>query len=556
MKRFLQRCLLFFLGATSLFAQLSVIGGKEYGLAASSVMWIPRGSALYLNPAEIGRIHQDEFLLNTNRFRSMSSMTGTFSIPFVGSFAGGVANQGPLTHYTFGYGRLLGRYHTIGGSIAVITPIEDGVRYSFGSAMHIPSSVQNSGIHAGVSIANLPNEAMINGGVAWWAVPDWFRMQVAAQNRIHRAIVYGGEFYISNDFSVLLGSRAMKTMHGGISYQTSSFTADLAAGPSGLSFSLNIILGETAWEKRGIAYEEGYNLFSEKRYNDALQKFLIALEYDEYDDDSYSMASNASSTMDTVEAFNLEKAISFRERHDYPSAIDAYLAALAANPSNVQAESLLSNTRNEFRAYVGLLIVSGDSLKSRKEIVKARKNYELALQFDPGNEIASARIDELDNLSKENVKSVLGRAQTLLNKKQFENAQKEFERILALEPKNAQAKAGLNKIKQQKKDEQYEAAKTALVEGRYFDALKMFLDLSGQNITYKDLPSYIDIARSKLQPQVERQFKSGLAHYANENYHEAIRIWDDALLIQPRHPGILEYRKRAEEKMKALEQLK
>lgn len=128
--------------------------------------------------------------------------------------------------------------------------------------------------------------------------------------------------------------------------------------------------------------------------------------------------------------------------------------------------------------------------------------------------------------------------------------------MLTLEPKNSRAKAGLTSITSRKKDEQFEEAKTALAEGRNLEALKMLLELSKQQTKYKDLNTFIDLAREQLMPIVERQFKNGLSYYAKEDYSKAIVIWDEALLINPRHTSILEYRKRAEEKLKALEQLK
>jgi len=541
---------------TAATAQTTIVGSKDYGLASSSVMWMPRGSSIFLNPAELGRLHQNEFLFNTNRFRSMASMTGAFSFPFMGTVAGGVSNQDSLTTYTLGYGRLLGSYHTFGLSASVISKIQSGFRYSAGTALHFPFSSENSGIHIGASAANLPKETILNGGIGLWLLTDWLRVQASAQNRIHRAMTYGAEFLASDDFSFLFGSRAFKKYYGGISYNNSTFTADLAAGPAGLTFSLNIIIGDAAEDQRSLSYEEGYNLYSEKRYSEALQKFLLAMEYDEYDDDSRMMVEDSRSMLDSVETTNMRQAKQFEERFDYPSAIHSYAAVIRANPSNTAAETLLVHARKKLGEFVSLLIVVGDSLKNRKEAAGARKNYELALKYDPGNDIASSRVDELENLSKENVKSILVRAQAMLNKKQFDNAQKEYERALSLEPNNSRAKAGLNAIQQKRNEEQVEVAKAVFDQGKYFDALVMMLELSKQNIKSRELESYIETAREKLQPEVEKRFKQGLAYYVSENYDHAITVWDNALLIQPRHAGMLEYRKRAEEKMKALEKLK
>jgi hypothetical protein len=47
-----------------------------------------------------------------------------------------------------------------------------------------------------------------------------------------------------------------------------------------------------------------------------------------------------------------------------------------------------------------------------------------------------------------------------------------------------------------------------------------------------------------------------LQFYIKEDFKSAIAAWDKVLMIQPEDSSTLEYRKRAEEKLKALEQFK
>lgn len=544
-----------FVSATTAQAQIQTVGGKDYGLASSSVMWLPRSGTLFLNPAELGRVHQSEFLLGTERLRRMASMSGTYAIPFIGTFAGGVANEDSLTRYSVGFGSLIGTYHTLGGSVSILSPIQDGFRFSLGGALHFPFSEQNSGVHAGIDFENMPKRMIVNAGAAYWVLPDIARVQAAVRSRMRQGLLLGTEVLVTNDLSVVAGSRAFRSIVGGLSYTASTFTVDLVGSTDGVSFSLNVILGESAEDSRSVAYEDGYNLFSEKRFSDARQKFLTALEYDEYDDDSRSMAHEAQYTMDSVESLGMQQAKTLEEKKDYPGAMAAYVSVLRANPSNKEADAHIAEIRQQTGLYVAQLISSGDSLKDRNEITRARRNYELALKYDPGNDDASSRIDELEDLSKENVKAILARAQSLLNRRQLDNAKKEYERILSLEPRNSRARAGLNAIEAKRRDEQFDLAKSAFHEGKYFEALAMFIELSKRNEKNKEIQSFIELTRAKLQPEVEKLFKMGLSLYAKEYYEDAISAWDKALLIQPRHAGILEYRKRAEEKKKAIEQL-
>ena len=102
MSRVLTVLILVQLIAPSVSAQSQVAGSKNYGLSGSSVMWLPRSAALFLNPAEIARLHQDEFLVTTHRVSTLPSLAGARFVPFVGTFAAGIANELDHDWYSFG----------------------------------------------------------------------------------------------------------------------------------------------------------------------------------------------------------------------------------------------------------------------------------------------------------------------------------------------------------------------------------------------------------------------------------------------------------------------
>ena len=151
-----------------------ITGSHDYSLGGSSVMWIPRPSALYLNPAEIGRLHQDEFFMSTNKLSNMASFSAAHFEPFLGTFAAGVANYGPVAHFSAGYARVWYQQHTAGGALNISPDAPEKVSLSLGAAAHFAdSSSRNSGLHAGVSLLNLaPNVRSstfgFNVGAAYW----------------------------------------------------------------------------------------------------------------------------------------------------------------------------------------------------------------------------------------------------------------------------------------------------------------------------------------------------------------------------------------------------
>jgi tetratricopeptide (TPR) repeat protein len=282
----------------------------------------------------------------------------------------------------------------------------------------------------------------------------------------------------------------------------------------------------------------------------------MAIEHDEYDEESRALAVECSRLVDSAVVVLLAQARNHEERRNFLAAMRTYAQVFRMAPERIETALKLKDVESRLGAYTQQLISAGDSLRQRKDNAKARRSYELALELDPSNETASARLDEMENLSRENVNAILSRARSLLSRSQLDEAQTEFERVLTIEPKNSQARAGLNTIGTRRVSAAFSQAKSLYDEGRYSQALPLLVEVVLKDERNSEARRYLDQARKILEPEVEKIFKMGLQMYVKEEYRAAIETWDKGLLIQPRHAATLEYRKRAEEKLKALEQLK
>ena len=226
------------------------------------------------------------------------------------------------------------------------------------------------------------------------------------------------------------------------------------------------------------------------------------------------------------------------------------------DPDNEIARENLNSVQPTMRSYIDQLIVSGDSLRDRKELDRARRSYEQAQELDPENDSLSARIASLQTIARDGVRSLLSRAKNQLERNQLDDAQRNYERVLASEPRNSQARQGLESVKVRRRDLEVERGKGLFALENYMEALTVFLDVLKQDERHREARSYVDRTRQILQPMVDNYFRTGLQHYTRENYKAALEEWDKGLLISPDHQGTLEYKKRAEEKLKALERLK
>lgn len=263
-------------------------GGKDFALGGSSVMWIPRSGALFLNPAELTRLRHGEFLFNTHRFTTLSSFAATYFEPFVGTFAAGIANYNTISQYTLGYAFSLGPNYGFGLALSGFRDAEEQFGLSTGGSVHFPSSLSpNSGFHLGLSVVNLSDVSdspffSANAGAAYWVLPDVLRLQGAFQRLQQKNYnLVGIEVFPAPWFSLLVGARSFKDATGGISFQVQQANVDFAAGKAGVTFSLNLRIGELASDLRARNYDLGEQAFEEKRFYDARRFFLRSHEYDQ-----------------------------------------------------------------------------------------------------------------------------------------------------------------------------------------------------------------------------------------------------------------------------------
>ncbi len=541
------------LAATALSQELET-GATDYALGNSSVMWLPRSTSLFQNPGELARLHQNEFYLSSGRFRDFNSMSSAFFLPRLGTVGLGVSPSGDSTKYSLGYGTLIGEYHDIGTAISVIPRVKAGLRFAFGGAIHLPTSVQNSGFHLGAAVTNLPQKAVINGGAAFWIVPDIARIQAATRSDVVRAEFLGVDVRILGGLGLQAGTRGFKKVLGGLTYETSYVVAAVGAGPEGISFGMNFRFGEAAAEVHDAARDDGEEAFKDGRYSEARESYLTAVRYDEYDDASRELASRCSTLTDSLVTVLLEKAHQDEAGRNFSGAMKSYAQIMRMDPRQSSAATDLANVQQKFRQYIQQLLATGDSLRDRHQIDEARKSYAVVLELEPNNDSATVRVGQLNALAKQNVRLTLSRAESLLRKDRLDDAEGEFRKVLADDPKNESARSGLRTIASRRLSAEIGRVRSVFKNKQYFDALQMLLDMIGRGEENREIKDLLEKTRNALKSETDRLFKLGLQFYIKEDFNSAIAEWDKVLMIAPSDSSTLEYKKRAEEKLKALEQ--
>lgn len=524
-------------------------------------MWLPRPGALFLNPAELGRIREGVFTLNTYRLSTLSSFAGAYFVPSAGTFAAGVSRFGSAHQYSVGYGGSWGRFAG-GMGFSGFKNTEESFGISFGGTWHAIGATVTDGLHAGFSVSNLSDATdsplfSVNAGAAYWVVPGVFRIQGAFQ---HTGVSDKGFVGLSvqplDMLSLTTGTRSFKEAMGGVSIQLPYVSIDVSFGKTGGFLSVNTALSEPAAATRDRNYKLGLLALDENRYRDSERYFRLAHLYDPAFTPAKTAADSVAMTLAEERTELLRKADGLFEAKRYVDASRTYALVLVMDPDHEYARERMREIQTLLASYFIEMIQTGDSLRARREIEQARKRYQQALDLDPGNDSLMARLAGLREMARENISTMLSRGRASLNRNQLDEAEREFEAVLAIDRQNSQARQGLATVRSQRTELLFEQGKNQLAEGKNMEALTTFLQVLERNPRHREASQYLERTRDGLKSEIETYFRAGLQHYTKDNYQAAIDEWDKVLLIDPNHQGTIEYRKRAEEKLKALQRLK
>jgi len=544
-------------------AQGTITGASDYALGGSSVMWIPNSGAIFLNPAEVSRVHQHEFIITGGRSFSLSSLTGNVFIPFVGTIAAGVGREPSETQYNLSYGRIFGRYHSAGVGFTYLEKNPDRSGVSLGLTLHFPSSsISLSGLHFGASVLNFAGDFdaeafSAQAGAAFWVAPRILRLQVAYGRRARAsAVSAGAELRLFSTFSLLVGTRKFSTFTGGIGFRHPYGSIEIAGGADGAVFTIKARIGDAATDQRDSYIRAGLGALENQSYYAARSYFLTAVEYDEYADEArrYSERSRDVARQSSSSAMN--EARSLEERGALQDAIAIYKEIAASDPNNTLARQRLRAAERKLESAVFLEIQTGDSLKALQRYESAKVSYERALAMDPENADVRFRLDSLNVILKDDISATLGRADAHLARGRYSQAEQEYEVVLRRDPGNSRAREGLATLRRIENQRLFESGKAAYEEGQYEQALPIFETVLRQDTRHAEAKRYLELTRKALTPVVDAHFRAGLQQYLVEHYEEALEEWRKALRIDPENEAILGYAQRAEEKIKALEKLK
>jgi tetratricopeptide (TPR) repeat protein len=304
---------------------------------------------------------------------------------------------------------------------------------------------------------------------------------------------------------------------------------------------------------RGLGY------YSQSNFVKAQEAFEEALRYDPHHAEAQSYVDKAQKGLEQqavrinrmmAEGLRLEK------RQQYLNAYKLYQQVLDLDPNRDEARLRKQSLQATIDNFAEEKMKAGERAFLRGDYERANREFQAVLTMMPNHQGAKSYRQRIEENKRGRVEEHMRNAMALFDAQEWRRAAVAFERVLEIDDNNklarrkrneALSKLGLNGLLAQGED--------YYNRGQFANAMEMFDRVLAQDPDNAQAKKYLDQAQRQLNYRVEQYFNRGLSHYANEDYDNAIREWNNALALNPNHAQSREYREQARLKQEALERL-
>lgn len=307
-------------------------------------------------------------------------------------------------------------------------------------------------------------------------------------------------------------------------------------------------------------YYTGLGYFSQRNYDKAEEEFRAALDIvphyndaQKYLDRIEEARKKNQSQIETL----LADAERFERRGSLRSAQIRYQKALDIEPGDPMVMQKLNSLNKRIKAYIKSQYRSGEREYRNRNYKSAANYFRAVLAINPGHTGARRYLRLISKASHGKTNAFVDRAKQQIAAGNLESAVALLDSALNSNPNLKEAQAlKAQTVKRMNSGQLVENAKSQYLSGNYLDALEALDQILKRDPTNKDALKYLHLCQAKLNDSVDDFFNRGIRYYTEEKYQLAIDEWNKALKINPYHKGSLEYKKRAQDRLEALNRLK
>ncbi len=312
-------------------------------------------------------------------------------------------------------------------------------------------------------------------------------------------------------------------------------------------------------EKVQEYYFTGLGYYTQKKYYDAEESFRKALGLDpnfleaaEYIERIVAERKESKQAVDHL----LLEARRREEASDWLKALQLYRQILEIEPDFAYARKRETEMQGRVNTYINQQYAKAEAAYAGGDPETARKLFRAILDIRPGHAGALRYLSELQPTAANKGQYFLDLARRSFAQGRWEATLTALDSLGRYDPDSAEIPTLRRKVHANLPVERLvQLGRTNYLSGRYFDALEVIAEALKKDPAHAEALSLETQCRNSVTRLVDEHFNRGLNFYTEEKYRAAIAEWDRALLINPDHRGSIEYKRRAQERLDALNQL-
>jgi len=548
-------------------SQYRHVSADDEALGRSSSAWQPSVGALFSNPACLSYVRQTECVISNYHLFQTTFFGASHFDPSIGTISfGGFRNTDSDRNEDI---IALGFAHEFFSSVSF--GLSTGAKkrdqtfiptFGAGFLFRPPTESIIRNLSLGAFLQNITFDAEHKepfGGIgaAYWLMSDRVRVQASCTaNSEDRSIQLGIEGRPLDWISLRVGTDRGKNFSGGIGLIFPFIHIDAAMDHTLLLVTFTPRLGAAWFEKRDAYFTGGVELYRQQRYRDAIEAFNLALMYDrDYSPArEYRSAAESDYRVKVEEYYERGQLLVIKER--YYDAIQMFRAALAINPHHDSSRVRLVAAEEKLHALVDTTFETGQRYWRQRQYRQAHAMFQRALEYDSTDEHAQEALAKIDSERTVVVDSLIHVGEMAMRQSLLETARNAFDKAAVIDPGNSQMGHRLSSLREKLSlRELIEEGKKQLALGKMQDALSAFKLVLERDPMNDEAKKYAAQCLASLRNTVDELYQNGQHAYSNEEYETAIDLFTRVLAIDPNHKTAQEYLQRANDKLKALEQL-
>jgi tetratricopeptide (TPR) repeat protein len=307
------------------------------------------------------------------------------------------------------------------------------------------------------------------------------------------------------------------------------------------------------------SYYEGLGFYSQKNWDPAEEAFKKALELrpDWAEAQSYLWHVRQQKNQAEEElGRRWKEAEALKAKGDWLAARRAYKAVLDIDAEHAGAKAGLDEAQAHLTVYVNQLYSRAEAMYRNGDTENAKRLFTELLEFNSNHAGARRYLEAITTSLSLPLQRLWERARAYANANDWSNCLQSVDSLLQAKPQMTEALQLRRRIfTALTADQLVDLARKRYLQSQYVETSALAMEALKKNPNHFAAQNLYSQSQKRITAQVDEWFNRGIKLYTEEKYRSAIAEWDKVLAVNPDHEGAKDYKRRAQERMDALNRL-